>query len=709
MPYDPSVPCGACSRLVDPLRARRVLAVDDGMHYFCDASCQDAFRAAARAGRARRPTPASPLRAVDVPQIIDIEPQAELRLRARLPTPWVLFSAACAAALGMVKGDATGLLSSLALTGLSGILLVRRDTHRDELGPIGWLLGPVGCMALSLSALFTAQRTGTLWAAACAVGLVWMRSFLATTARLPIDGLLKRLRARVPERTRMSLSAPDDDSGYETRESSTASIRAGEDVLVEAGDVVPVDGVVAWGEGRVLPYPNASDAVERGPGAAVLAGAQVVEGTLRVTATRVGDARALFRPSSFAREGAGSAGMTRAAAPARSAAVGTLFLVAVAVLCFVFAHTPAQMLSSFGASLLAMPLLSLLLGATWPFVSASAIGVSKGIVFRDAATLERAGRVTAAALCTDGTVTEGYGQLLEVSPLGRDQDVGELTALAMGAELAAEPHPLAQAVLRFGAERGVTPTSVRRAAYARGRGVTALVDGGAALVLGNRHSLLQAGVSVAVADREAQRAESQGRTVVFLSLGGRARALFIFEDPVRPEARAAVQRLIDLDVEVVLLSGDHRTTVEALARTVDVTHVKAELSSEERAAEVGRLREAGGVVAVIGHAPADDTSLGAADIAVTLDAAGGPMEGDVAVASDDLRHAAEALTIARAARRTSQAVVAATLVSGVGLSLTAAIGVLHPLVVILGAVAIDAWALPSAARLLRRTRRARAR
>src|SRR5690606_23202990 len=132
----------------------------------------------------------------------------------------------------------------------------------------------------------------------------------------------------------------------------------------------------------------------------------------------------------------------------------------------------------------------------------------------------------------------------------------------------------------------------------------------------------------------------EGRTVVFLAVGGRARGLLVFEDPVRPDARAAVQRLMDLDLEVVLLSGDHRASVETLARTLDITHVKAELTSEERAAEVHRLREGGGVVAAIGRAPADELSLAAADVALTLDASGSSLEGDVAVASGELGDAA---------------------------------------------------------------------
>jgi cation transport ATPase len=323
------------------------------------------------------------------------------------------------------------------------------------------------------------------------------------------------------------------------------------------------------------------------------------------------------------------------------------------------------------------------------------------MVFRDAVTMERTGRVTAAALCTDGTVTQGVCTLLEVSPLGREQEHRELTSLALGAEQVAEPHPLADAVRRFGEERGIEPTPLRRGVYTHGRGVTGLVDGGGALVLGNRQSLLNSGVSVAVADREAQRAETQGRTVLFLSLGGRAQGLLIFEDPVRPEARGAVQRLIDLDVEVVLLSGDHRTTVEALARTLDITHVKAELTSEERAAEVGRLREAGGVVAVIGRAPADEPVLSAADIALALEGAGSALEGDVAVASGDLRDAAEALVVAQQARRAAQVTLAVALGGGAVLGAAAALTVMHPVFVLAVTLMVDAWALPGAARILR--------
>jgi P-type E1-E2 ATPase len=294
---------------------------------------------------------------------------------------------------------------------------------------------------------------------------------------------------------------------------------------------------------------------------------------------------------------------------------------------------------------------------------------------------------------------------MEVSSLSREQSTDELTALALGAESAVEEHPIARAIARYADAHQIAPATLRRVAYQRGFGVSALVEGGGALVLGNRQALLNAGVSVAVADREAQRAEAMGRSVVFMAVGGRVRALFVLEDLVRPEARAAVQTLIDLDIEVVLLGGDHRATIEALAKPLDITHIKAELSAAERAEEVTRLREAGMSVAVIGRAPEDELAFATADVALTLDAAGGVHEGDIAVGSDDLRDACDALVLSQHTRRNVQALLRVAVVGGLALATVSALAVGHPALTLALALAIDAWALPSPVRLLRKPTR----
>ncbi|MFT3921710.1 MAG: HAD family hydrolase [Myxococcales bacterium] len=691
------------------MRAPAVIMLDRGLRYFCSFECQENYRRA----DASRPLSVRPMmldhalgeRGEELVQILVREPTPE-----RAPPPplaplsaWPLVLTGLAVGCAFLPGTAAGASGALLLVACGAWVTLASSVQRSEVGVVAWSAAPLGVALVSLAGLLAPSRGPWFAAAALGVLTIWAREYMARRAQEPIDRLVTELRSRVPLAARLATSDLLGDPLASTA-ALTATLRAGDEVVVGADDVVPVDGVISFGEAQVLPHPGASDKVVRRAGDALLAGARVVEGALRVSATRVGDARALFRPVSFGLGGApGSAQVTRIAAWARSRTAGIAYAALATLFALAFARDLAVALGGLGAALLAFPALSLVRGVTLPFVSASARAASRGMVFRDAVTMERSGRVTAAALCTDGTVTQGVCTLLEVSPLNRDQDHRELAALALGAEQVAEPHPLADAVRRFGEERGIEPKPLRRAVYTRGRGVTGLVDGGGALALGNRQSLLNSGVSVAVADREAQRAEAEGRTVLFLSLGGRAQGLLIFEDPVRPEARGAVQRLIDLDVEVVLLSGDHRTSVEALARTLDITHVKAELTSEERAVEVGRLREAGGVVAVIGRAPADELTLSAADIALALEGAGSALEGDVAVASGDLRDAAEALVVAQQARRAAQVTLTVALGGGGLLGAAAALCVMHPVFVLAISLLLDAWALPGAARILRNT------
>jgi cation transport ATPase len=430
----------------------------------------------------------------------------------------------------------------------------------------------------------------------------------------------------------------------------------------------------------------------------------VVDGGVRVMATRVGDDRALFRPLRFGQgSGPGAAKVARRAEQA--ARLGSIVAVTVAVGGLGLVDSGggvATQLAAAAAVLLGAPLLAARRSAEAPLVAAGAAAAARGVIFHDARTLEITGRVSSCALCTHGTVTEGQPEVVEVHPLG-GADARALMALAAAAETVAEGSAISGAIRRYAERHGIAPESVRRATFLAGRGVTALGPGGEPLVIGNRQLLLEEGVSVAVADEEATRAETQGYTALFVGLGGRVRAVLALQDEMRPGARAAVQRIVDLSVEPVLLSGDHRVTVEALARTLDVAHVKAELLPEERGTEVRRLAESDGVVAVVGHPRHDDAALAVAGVPIVLGAAGGP-GGDrgVALATDDLRDAAGALWIARAAHSEAwQGVLLSVGAGGVVIG-GAAIGWVAPALAALLGVAVDLLTLPSGARLLRR-------
>jgi P-type E1-E2 ATPase len=227
----------------------------------------------------------------------------------------------------------------------------------------------------------------------------------------------------------------------------------------------------------------------------------------------------------------------------------------------------------------------------------------------------------------------------------------------------------AAAILRASRARGVRPETMRSALVHSGLGVTALAPNGDKVIVGSRAFLLKEKVSVAIADARASELEAQGRSVLLVALGGRLVGLLALQDGLRPGARAAVQRLHDARIEPVLLSGEARDTCETIARALDIEHVRPEILPADRGAEVRALADGGRVVAAVGHPASDDGALGAADVSVAMTAAGAaPGEWSVALASDDVRDAALALTIPRACRdRAKTATLVCAVAQGVSL------------------------------------------
>jgi P-type E1-E2 ATPase len=178
---------------------------------------------------------------------------------------------------------------------------------------------------------------------------------------------------------------------------------------------------------------------------------------------------------------------------------------------------------------------------------------------------------------------------------------------------------------------------------------------------------------------------------LLVALADKLIGLVALQDGLRPGARAAVQRMHDARVEPVLLSGEARETCETIGRALDIDHVRPEVLPADRGACVRALREGGHVVAVLGHPASDDGALGAADVSVAMCAAGAtPGEWTVALASDDVRDAALALSIARATRERARAVLAFGLVPcalallGIGFGLAPLLAA--PAAVVLGTV-----------------------
>jgi Cu+-exporting ATPase len=362
-------------------------------------------------------------------------------------------------------------------------------------------------------------------------------------------------------------------------------------------------------------------------------------------------------------------------------------------------HLPLAAASSL---LIAAPLLAARRAAEWPLLGAATAAAARGVLFQSGSALDLAGHVRTVAMTPHRTLTEGKPEVLDMMLLSDDAP-NALLALAAGAELLAGDHPIGRAIVSFADKRGVAPSDMRRAAAVTGRGLTGTGPDGEDIVIGSRRLLLDQGVSVAAADAYAARAEAAGRTAVFMAVAGRVRAVFALQDHLRPGARAAVQRLFDLGLEVVLLTGDQRGPVEQLAKGFDIAHIKCELLPDERADEVRSLRDAAGPVAVIGYPSDDAPALAAADVAIMLGAAGsGSADNAITLLSEDLRDAAASLWIARAARSSVLGALRLAMVVFVAVATGAALGLVKLALTAAATLLVDGHGIAAGRRLSRR-------
>lgn len=721
----PERPCPVCGVAVEPLRAAEVVLLDEGFRFLCSLGCRarylEGLRTSSPGGApSERPRGASWSTGSDA----GTSSTRKKRVRSRsgewtgrgaaaapapIPAPVIPLGLAAAALIAAVFATSWTLAGIAGLfAAVSAVLALVFGGHvRASAGVPAYVAAPLGAMTAAAAALVRLSdgddpRT-YLVGAALAAGLAHVRWWLDASSAQATEHLLRSLAARMPERASVPLPVEGKPRALASTEVDAGRVRVGEEILVSQGQLVAVDGSVRAGEAQVLLHPAASAPVRRVTGDAVMAGARVVDGAIRVLATHVGDDRALLRPARFGDgRAADAAPLTRLAL--RAGLVGTGVLVAgmlVAVTLNGSGESLAVRLAAVAAVLLAAPLLAVRRAADAPYVVAGAAGAERGISFASARALDRSGRTTVVAISTRGTLTEGLPEVAEAHAV--DGEVRPALALAAAVEAEVEGNVIARAIVRHATELKLERPVVRRVSVVEGRGVRATGPAGEPVVIGTRQLLLEDGVSIAIAEADAARSEARGHVAIFVAVERKVRAVLALRDEERPGARAAVQRLIDLGVEVVILSGDSRASIDALARRLDVDHVRADLTPAERTAEVRRLREAGGVVAAIVHPAHDPDLLGAADVPIVLAAAGSP-EGDraIALSSDDVRDAAGALFIAHAARREAIRASALAAFGGAALVALGAAGIASPAIVALLAGAIDAYVLPTGSRVLRR-------
>jgi P-type Cu+ transporter len=399
-------------------------------------------------------------------------------------------------------------------------------------------------------------------------------------------------------------------------------VAVGDRLRVRPGERIPVDGLVLDGTTTVdesmitgEPIP-----VEKMPEARVTGGTVNGTGTVVIRAERVGSDTLLAQIVRMVSEAQRSRAPIQGLADTVSAWFVPIVIVVAAVTFVVWAgigpdpRLAHALVNAVAVLIIACPC-ALGLATPMSIMVGTGRGAEGGVLIRHAEALEILEQVTTIVVDKTGTLTEGRPKLVTIEPTG---GVDAKTLLRLGASLEhVSEHPLAAAIVAGARERGLALAEVTGFESATGKGVNGTVEG-RRVAIGNLPHLEALGVEPGALRDRADALRREGQTVVFVTIDGSPAGLLGVADPIKPTAADAIRDLHQEGLELVMLTGDNRTTAEAVARSVGIDHVEADVLPDQKAAVVRRLRDAGERVAMAGDGINDAPALAEADVGIAM-------------------------------------------------------------------------------------------
>jgi Cu+-exporting ATPase len=511
--------------------------------------------------------------------------------------------------------------------------------------------------------------------AAIIVTLILMGRLLEARARSRTSGAIRSLMDLAPKLARVERDGVEQDI-------PVAEVQVGDVVLVRPGEKVPVDGTVLDGRSTVdesmltgEPLPVAK---ETGDG--VIGATLNKSGAFRLRATRVGRDTVLQQIIRMVQQAQGSkAPIQRLADIIAGYFVPVVICIAIAtfVLWFDFAPIDERLtmaLITFVSVLIIACPCALGLATPTAIMVGTGRGAQSGILIKGGEALETAHRITTVVLDKTGTITRGAPTVTDIVAIGMAEE--DLLRLAAAAEAGSE-HPLGEAIVRSAKERKLDRPAARDFRAVSGYGIEATVEG-LPVLIGTARFLRERGLEPDEAP--ARRLAEDGKTPVFMAVDGRPAGIIAVADPVKEGSRTAISRLHALGLEVLMLTGDHRNTAEAIARQVGIDGVLAEVLPDGKEDEIRKLQAKGKVVAMVGDGINDAPALARADVGIAMGSGTDvAMEAaDITLVKGDLHGVAASIALSKATiRNIKQNLFFAFIYNVLGIPLAA--GVLYPL------------------------------
>ena len=478
--------------------------------------------------------------------------------------------------------------------------------------------------------------------------------------------------------------------------------------IVRPGESVPVDGDVIDGDSSVdesLLTGESLPSTKRA-GARVYAGTLNQQGLLRCTATGVGEHTALAAIVRLVEDAQGSKAPIQRLADVISGIFVPVVL-GIAVVTFLVwwllgNNFAGGLINAVAVLVIACPC-ALGLATPTAIMVGSGVGARAGVLIRNAAALETAGKLTTLVVDKTGTLTEGRPVVTDLRPIGEATAV-QLLAIA-GALEQGSKHPLAQAVVTRARADGVTLAAVSEFRSVSGMGLQARV-GDAEAALGSPAFAAQLGI--ALPDADVATLQQAGKTVIFVALGGQPLGLIAIADRLRASTPAAIRALLALNVTPVMLTGDNALTAKAIADEAGITQWQAGLLPQDKARHVQALHDKGEIVGMAGDGVNDAPALATADVSFAIGAGADVaiQAADVTLMRNDLISVVDAISLSRATlSKIRQNLFFAFFYNALGIPLAAA-GMLNP-VIAGAAMAMSSVSVVGNALWLRRWRAAK--
>ena len=446
--------------------------------------------------------------------------------------------------------------------------------------------------------------------------LVLLGQVLELKAREQTGGAIRALLDLAPKTARrVNESGEDEDVPLD-------QIKVGDLIRVRPGEKVPLDGIVAEGQSAVdeSMITGESMPVKKELQSKVIGGTMNQTGSFVMKAEHVGKDTMLSQIVHMVAEAQRSrAPIQRLADIVASWFVPVVILVAVLafIIWSIYGPSPAfsyALIAAVSVLIIACPC-ALGLATPMSIMVGVGKGAQAGVLIKNAEALERLEKVDTLVIDKTGTLTEGkptVTKIVTVNNFAKD----DLLLLAASLEQNSE-HPLAHAIVVAAKKKGLNLVAADEFDSPTGKGVIGKING-QAVVLGNVMLMEEKSINVSSLSTQADELRSDGATVIYIAVDGQAAGILSIADPIKETTLDAIQQIQNLGIHIVMLTGDNRRTAEAVAKTLGIEAVEAEILPGDKGKIVKKLRDEGRIVAMAGDGTNDAPALAAADVGIAM-------------------------------------------------------------------------------------------